>query len=291
MSRAEAAGPKQDSKEELRRIWPLRGWIGLALIVSMWPANWLLPGFRTQILFAPLWLGYIFTVDALVLRWRGSSLWSRSRRELLLLFAASAPAWWLFELINQRTQNWRYLGRSHFTNTEYFILATICFATVIPAVFETAELVAGWKWVRALPRGRRIGANRRNRTILLFTGAAMLALLVAWPRWFYPFAWLSLVFLFEPLAWWRAGRSLLDRLADGDWRQIVALALGALICGFFWELWNLYSYPKWAYDVPGLNRFHLFAMPAPGYLGYLPFGLELYLIAEILLGRPPRIET
>lgn len=290
MARAEDAGKSDGHTRRRLADWPLHGWIGLLLVLSMWPANWFLPGFRTQILFAPLWLGYILVVDALVLLLRGSSLWSRSRRELLLFFAASAPAWWLFELLNQRTQNWRYLGRSHFTDTQYFILATVCFATVIPAVFETAELVAGWKWVRSLSPGRRITANRRNRSILFVTGLLMLALLLVWPRWLYPFTWLSLVFLFEPIAAWRAGRSLLDRLAGGDWRQVVALALGALICGFFWEMWNVYSYPKWAYDVPGLNRFHLFAMPAPGYLGYLPFGLELFLIAEILLGRPPKID-
>jgi len=288
-----AAEPEEKKRKESVKAsghWPLHGWVGLALVASMWPANWFLPGLRTQILFAPLWLGYTLSVDAVVLLRRGSSLWSRSRREFLLLFALSTPAWWLFELIDQRTRNWRYLGRSQFTNTQYFFLATICFATVIPAVFETAELVAGWRWVRELSTGWRMRATRRNQAILFLTGAIMLTLLLLWPRWFYPFTWLSLVFLFEPLAAWRTGGSLLDRLARGDWRQVLALALGALICGFFWELWNFHSYPRWVYDIPGLNHFHLFAMPAPGYLGYLPFGLELYLIAEILLGRPPKIE-
>ncbi len=290
MTRAEEDKQRPPGGAASRRHWPLHGWIGLALIATMWPANWLLPGLRTQILFAPLWVGYALSVDALVFLHRGSSIWSRSHREFYLLFALSAPAWWLFELIDQRTQNWRYLGRSQFTNTQYFILATISFATVIPAVFETAELVAGWKWVRSLARRGPIGATRRNRAVLFTCGASMLAFLLVWPRWFYPLTWLSLVFLFEPIAAWRAGRSLLERLALGDWRQVVALALGALICGFFWELWNVYSYPKWVYDIPGLNHLHLFAMPAPGYLGYLPFGLELFLIAEILLGRPPKIE-
>ena len=50
------------------------------------------------------------------------------------------------------------------------------------------------------------------------------------------------------------------------------LALAALICGFFWELWNLPELPHWEYAVPYLDRFHLFAMPAVGYTGYLPFG-------------------
>lgn len=52
----------------------------------------------------------------------------------------------------------------------------------------------------------------------------------------------------------------------------MSLALAALLCGFFWELWNAFSSPRWAYAVPYVNRFHLFAMPAVGYAGYLPFG-------------------
>jgi hypothetical protein len=53
----------------------------------------------------------------------------------------SAPAWWLFELLNLRTQNWIYLGAEHFSNLEYFFWTTLSFTTVMPAVFGSAELV------------------------------------------------------------------------------------------------------------------------------------------------------
>src|SRR5687768_13491179 len=87
---------------------------GLILIAIVWPLNWFLPGLRTAYLFFPLWLGYVLAVDALVLARSGTSLLARSRRDFALLFVLSAPAWWLFEIINQRTQNWEYLGREHF---------------------------------------------------------------------------------------------------------------------------------------------------------------------------------
>ena len=25
-------------------------------------------------------------------------------------------------------------------------------------------------------------------------------------------------------------------------------------CGFFWELWNVYAYPKWTYRTPGVAK-------------------------------------
>ena len=106
--------PKTRAVERLTRheqaSWPARGWAGLILVAVCWPLNWLLPGVRTAYLFSPLWLGYILVVDALVQRRTGNSLWTRSRKDFLLLFLVSAPVWWLFELINLRTANWEYSG-------------------------------------------------------------------------------------------------------------------------------------------------------------------------------------
>lgn len=63
----------------------------------------------------------------------------------------------------------------------------------------------------------------------------------------------------------------------------------ALVCGVFWELWNWHAYPKWVYDTPGWDFWHVFEMPLFGYLGYLPFGLELYPLAHLLLPRAPDV--
>jgi hypothetical protein len=78
----------------------------------------------------------------------------------------------------------------------------------------------------------------------------------------------------------------LGHLGRGDWRLAAALALGALVCGFFWELWNFYSYPKWTYHTPGVDFLHVFEMPLLGFLGYPPFGLELYALAHLIAPRP-----
>ena len=84
-------------------------------------------------------------------------------------------------------------------------------------------------------------------------------------------------------------RSLLRYTAAGNWRPHLALSLGCLICGFFWEMWNYYSYPKWIYDVPVVGFLRVFEMPLLGYLGYLAFAWELFALYHLLAGSRGRL--
>ncbi len=264
---------------------------GLLLIAVCWPLNWAagLGPARTAYLFFPLWLGYILLVDALILSRSGTSLWTRSRRDFVLLFVASSPVWWIFEVINERTQNWEYVGSGRFTAIEYYALCTLSFSTVMPAVFETAELVRSFRWVASLRAGARVRSTRRLNSGLFVLGAALLTLTLLFPRYCYPFVWLSLVLLLEPLNY-RLGRPhLLQFLEEGDWRPLLSLALGALVCGFFWEMWNYYASPKWVYHTPGAQYLHIFEMPLLGYGGYIPFALELFALKNFLWPGSPRL--
>lgn len=270
--------------------WPPHGWLGLALVAICWPANWLLPGLRTHLLFFPLWLGYILAVDALTVRLRGSSLLVRDGAGFAGLFVVSVPVWWLFELLNRRLGNWVYPARSQFSDLEFAVWASLSFSTVVPAVFVTAELIRALEWSERWRRGPRLPADRAARFGYAAAGAGMLALLLAWPRLFFPLVWLAPLFLLEPLAVAFGRPRLLSGLARGDWRPAIALALGALVCGFWWELWNYYSEPRWVYHLPWGGFLHVFEMPLLGYLGYLPFGMGLYVLSHLLLPRPPRLE-
>jgi hypothetical protein len=272
-------------------FWGPQGWLGLLLLAICWPLNWALPGNRTAYLFFPLWLGYILVVDALVLNRTGTSLWARSRRDFMLLFVTSVPAWWLFEAINRRTANWEYLGSNAFTDLEYYLLCTISFSTVMPAVFETAELAGSFRWIARLSTGPRLRPTPAANLGMFLSGVVMLALTLAWPRVSYPFVWTSLVFLLEPLNFWLGRPHFLQDLQRGDWRLVVSLALGALICGFFWEMWNYYSYPKWIYHTPGAHFLHIFEMPLLGYGGYVPFALELWALKSLLWPCGPKMHV
>jgi hypothetical protein len=257
---------------------------GLILIGVFWPLNWLLPDEtnRTAYLFFPLWLGYALTVDALVLWRSGTSMLTRSRRDFVWLFVTSAPAWWLFEMINDRTRNWEYLGSETFSGAEYFALCTISFSTVMPAVFETAELARTFHWIDRFAAGVRVAPTRKLVTGLFLVGGAMLALTLLWPKCFYPLVWTGIFLILEPLNIALGRRNLFTWLKDGDWRPAISLSVGALICGVFWELWNYFSWPKWIYHTPGAEFLKIFEMPLLGYGGYLPFALELFALRNFL---------
>lgn len=278
-----------DASRQLPRFAP-QGWVGLLLLAVCWPLNWMLPGLRTACFFFPLWLGYILTVDGLVCWRTGSSLWIRSRKGFVQLFLLSAPAWWLFEMLNRRTGNWEYLGTSSFTPLEYYALCTLSFSTVMPAVFETAELVRTFGWVKSLRPGGCIPDTFRVQSAIFSAGIVMLTLTLIWPKHCYPFVWISLVFILEPLNRRLGRRHFLEWLRNGDWRPVISLSLGTLICGFFWEMWNYWSWPKWIYHTPGANFLHVFEMPLLGYGGYIPFALELFALKNFLWSRGPELK-
>jgi hypothetical protein len=261
------------------------GWLGLALIALVWPLNWTLEGMRTHLLFFPLWLGYALWVDGWAYARTGTSLLTRSRVGYAALFLLSVPAWWTFELFNRRLGNWEYLGRAQFSDLEYALLSSLSFSTVVPAVFGTAELARSFAPIERFANGPRVARSPLLLAASLATGLAMLAAMLAWPRIFYPFLWMSGVFLLEPLAAALGRPSLLGDLERRDWRPWMALWAGTLQCGFFWEMWNAYSYPKWIYHVAGVEFAYVFEMPLLGYLGYLPFALELYLLGALILPR------
>jgi hypothetical protein len=207
----------------------------------------------------------------------------------VLLFFISAPVWWSFELINLRTSNWEYLGRQLFSTLQFNLLCTISFSVVIPAVFETAELMCSFGWMKRFASGPRISATRAVFIGLFIIGLAMFSAMLVWPRIFYPFTWTALVFILEPINYWTSRPYFLKQLREGDWRTVISLSIGALVCGFFWELWNYYSFPKWIYHIPGLGFLRIFEMPLLGYGGYVPFALELYALKNFLWPNGPRL--
>jgi len=231
-----------------------------------------------------MWLGYCLTVDAVVFARKGHSLLTRSPAVYATLFLISVPAWWLFEIINLRTQNWYYLGEQYFSDVEYFLYSSLSFSTVMPAVFGTAELAGTFTCIKRMNFKFRFGITPARLIALFCTGIIMLLLMLIWPAYFFPFAWLSVYLILEPLNAWLMNRTLLRDISAGNWQPLLALWAGCIICGFFWEMWNFYSYPKWIYRIPLFNFFHIFEMPLIGYLGYLPFSMELFALYHFTVG-------
>jgi hypothetical protein len=255
--------------------FPLHGRIGLWLMLAAWICAWSrcgLPQALAAHTFFPLWLGFIFTVDGWVFRRTGDSLFSNHRPTFWALFPASALSWWYFELLNRLVLNWWYEIPMPFGPAHYLIYSSLCFSTVLPAVFGIRAWLASFPALRVRyscgPRLRIPGAG----AVFAACGLLVLPLLPLYPDPLFFLVWIA------PLALLAGALGLVriptpfDAMKRGDWSPVLLLALSALICGFFWELWNFGSSPRWAYSVPYVNRFHLFEMPAVGYFGYLPFG-------------------
>ncbi len=273
------------------RRFPWWGWVALAWTATWWTLawtrwTWFAPW--QAYTFFPLWLGFIVSVNAAVEWCAGSCLMLRAPRRWLALFGASAACWWSFEWLNRFVRNWHYLNAEEFGALGYFVHATVCFSTVLPAVAAVAEWLDSHRCWRAC-----VGAGpswawlaRRDVAVGMFVfGGVSLFATGFWPRWSYPALWISPLVLFLAASMWSGRPGLTAEMARGDWRRAAPWIVGALACGFFWEMWNVRSFAKWIYTVPGVDRWHLFEMPALGYAGYLPFGLECLLVTEWVLGH------
>ena len=263
---------------------PVHFWAGLLLLCFCWFLNWDLDGLRTHILFFPQWLGYCLVVDGLVCWRKGNSLLTRNIGGYALLFLLSAPVWWLFEGLNLITANWHYLGKESFSPVQYFLLSSISFSTVIPAVFSSAELIGTFRWSGNFQLKSHLRFPKSGYWKLHVIGWLMLILMILSPEWFFPFLWLSLFFIIDPLNAILGNRSLFAELKMGQLHNWFSYGLGALLCGFFWELWNYHAFPKWIYTIPYLDFLHIFEMPLAGYGGYIPFGWELFAVHAFVTG-------
>jgi len=265
-----------------RRL-PWWGWLGLGLIALGWTLAWSDPAppeWRRHT-FTPLWLGYIMLVNAHAFQRSGRSPLTHRTAWLLGLFPASAVFWWLFEYLNRYVGNWYYTGIVDAGDWDYFVQGTLPFATVLPAVASTRAWLASFPRLDALALPPLRG-HRALAWAALVCGILALAALGLWPGQLFALLWLAPLLVLAGLQKLVTGETLFAPLARGDWRPVLLPALAALVCGVFWELWNWGSAAQWHYSVPYVQRFHVFEMPLLGYAGYLPFGVECALAADLV---------
>jgi hypothetical protein len=264
--------------------FPAYGVVALLVCLAAWASSWLHidPFYRYS--FFPLWFGYILFIDALVVMRKGNSILTRARWWYLLLFLTSSLFWWVFEGLNIPVQNWHYVLDQPYSPLAYFLFASLSFSTVLPAVMETAELLSTFK-----PLHPRLPASKPGPLLPLWVLAlaeilGILCLILPWifPRYCFVLIWLSVVLILDPINNLLRRKSALAHIAVGDWHFLV-LPLAGLCCGFLWEMWNFYALPKWYYTISYVGFLKIFEMPLLGYLGYLPFALELFAMYQFVL--------
>lgn len=277
--------------EKIRQHFPWWGWIGIALCMGVWILAWNRFSFfetMQRYTFFPLWIGYILAINGLTVRRKGACLLSQHPVGFLLLFPVSALFWWYFEYLNRFVQNWYYPGSEEITKIEYIVHASICFSTVLPAVLST------YVYLRTFPRliapfqdwhPITFDTTKWMGLILVIGSVVALALLVIFSDFLFPVVWMSplLVIVGVQILWGR--RTIFHDLQRGEWQNLILPALAALLCGFFWEMWNWKSLARWEYSIPFVHRYEIFEMPLLGYAGYLPFGLECVAVVALLFPK------
>ena len=275
-----------------KKSFPWWGWAGLALIAASWFLGWTRFSWfdwGQRFTFPFLWLGYILTINAWTVRRTGSCLLRRAPAGFVFLFPLSMVFWWFFEYLNRFVQNWYYVGIEVFGPLEYVCYASLSFATVLPAVLGTRELLLSTGVFQAVfGRFRSLNPDRPKllALVVMILACTGLGLIGTFPDLLFPLLWVAPLLILISLLTLMGRKHILAPLRYGDWSLVLASACAALICGFFWEMWNVFSLAKWEYSIPYVQRFHLFEMPALGYAGYLPFGLECAVVAEVFVGIP-----
>jgi len=262
------------------------GWLGLGIIIIAEILLFAGQPFVGQWFTPIVWTGYILFADALALRLRGHSLIHDRPREALMLVWISVGCWVLFEAYNIRLQNWYYVNvPENPVVRDWAYLWS--FATIMPGMFETADVLEGLGFLGGL----RSKSRSFSPTLLAATFVVGLAFVFIPPmlpvpvaRYTFGFVWLGFILLLEPVNMQLGVDSPLATWGRGDPRPALRLLAAGLICGFLWEFWNYWATAGWRYTVPWPLDFgpHYFRMPVLGLLGFPPFAWESWAMFQFL---------
>ena len=278
--------------------FPLWFWIGAALTLFFWWLMWTritVFGDLVYYAFSPMWWGFILMLDGLTWhRSGGKSLLANRPALFFISTLVSMAGWCFFEYFDYFVlSNWYYpnghmTALSHATVVALFLLA---YTTVWPAIFEWYSLLLTFP---ALSLRFRNGPRLPlPNNMMLWGGLVLIIITVFYP---YPLFWAMWIAPLSVLAGQLMRKKIwtpFTALADGNWSPLLLIALSSLCNGIFWEMWNHGSesinplsphvplWPTnpnyWIYDIPYVNIIHIFSeMPLLGYLGYLPFGILVW---------------
>jgi len=233
--------------------------------------------------FFPLWFCWIVCVNALTFQRNHQCPLINSPYKFIRLFIVSAVFWWMFEYLNRFVGNWYYSG-SQYSAGKYFLLATLSFSTVLPAVESMKEYLLTFDRFKSGFKGMKEFKTINSRTFAMFSviiSSVLLLLIGVFPDPLFFLIWICPFFIFTGCLILFDSLHILKGVKKGDYTMVTAYSIAALICGFFWEMFNFYSLARWQYAIPYVQVFHLFEMPVLGYAGYLPFGLECAVIIDL----------
>jgi len=233
-----------------------------------------------------VWPGYVLFLEGVLTLQTGSSPVRRRPHHFALLCLASITIWSVFDWINfYYIGSWDYVGMPIENRWHRYWGYALAFAAVVPGMLMSGQVFLNLGWFDgARSSGWRM--PRRAKWVALSLGIAMFL----WP--FVrkaPVAnltlWTSLVFMLDPINL-KLGRPAMFRDWQGGWYgRTLAAFVGGLTCGLLWEFWNYWALAKWVYHLPFLGaaeHVKYFEMPVVGLLGFLPFGIECWVMWQAM---------
>lgn len=239
---------------------------------------------------ALVWVGYLVFLEGLLTWQRGRSPIRLRPHHFFLLCLASVFIWCIFDTVNfYSIRAWRYIGMPT-AFSQRLVGYLLAFATIVPGMLMSGQMLLNlglfnWACFPSLQSKIRIQKSR-ILLISLIAGAAMFL----WPLIHSdPITnltlWASLVFLLDPINYWLGRPSMWRDWFNGNFARTLAAFSGGLVCGFLWEFWNFWALTKWTYHLPFLGwteQYKYFEMPVLGLIGFLPFGLECWVIWQLM---------
>lgn len=235
--------------------------IGISAMAGLIPA-------LSDYTYSITWWGLLMVVDACIYARRGLSLWRRKPRHFLLITLPLSVIFWLvFECFNLLSPQWHYRGGIS-TVAMQVVFGFVSFATVIPIEVEAYWAISG---AICIPHSITSFVHRRRLAIV-----ALGIIVCAIPFfnrnfWFNQGMWLAPAMFLLPVV---QPRNCAD--VKRFWFTVAAAGLAS---GFVWECLNYWSRTHWEYLIlPGAP--HLFQMPLPGYLGFIPFAFTAVVVYD-----------
>lgn len=238
----------------------------------------------------PLFWGLFLILDGITyVRNGGRSMISHRIQEVIGIAMASAFGWMLFEYLNFFVDDNWYYPFGDIIDREVFLLYAIVISTgLLPLSFGFYELFNTFRFFQnRYTQGVKIILPEKLKTAMIVL--CLLGMLGSglFPDYLFFSLWLApgilIALALDKLGMWTPLRSI----GKGNWRPTLVFALTYLAAGLCLEGENYFSGihsqdgevlftmapAYWQYNLPYVNRFHLFEMPIVGFLGYMPFSL------------------
>jgi hypothetical protein len=281
---------------------PVWFWVGLVMwgvTLISFILRWSGPKLLVNWADLPLFWGLTLMLDGWTYaRAGGRSILADSPKSLIGIGVSAILGWLLFEYLNNFVdESWYYPKGNEMPEDEFVIYAVLGSSGLIPPAIEFYALLRTFKGLSVkYSQGPKITLPSWTLWGFLVFALATLFFAPYLPNYLFAGLWYAPLILIVVVLTWCGFWTPFTPIKNGDYSYVVLLGLSYLFLGFCLECFNYlsashvwgepnscgdvnrvidvtYNASYWVYSIPFLSKFHIFEMPALGFLGYIPFGI------------------